>query len=105
MALRATLLNRTDVAELCQVLTNAGLELVVKTSRKSPPATLVIGDNGRIGAVPSVRFYPLVRFTITLRPHAAQLVDRYSERKEAGGSVNPAIDLSSIATAPKAASS
>ena len=73
MALRATLLNRTDVAELCQVLTNAGLELV--------------------------------RFTIALRPYAAQLVDRYSERKEAGGSVNPAIDLSSIAIAPKATSS
>ena len=26
----------------------------------------------------------LVRFTVLLRPHAAQLVDRYSERKEAG---------------------
>ncbi|TPG48223.1 arsenical resistance protein ArsH [Sphingomonas glacialis] len=26
----------------------------------------------------------LVRFTVMMRPHAAQLVDRYSERKEAG---------------------
>jgi arsenical resistance protein ArsH len=41
----------------------------------------------------------LVRFTVLLRPHAAQLVDRYSERKEAGVSIDPATDLSSIATA------
>jgi len=41
----------------------------------------------------------LVRFTVLLRPHAAQLVDRYSERKEAGVLINPATDLSSIATA------
>jgi arsenical resistance protein ArsH len=27
----------------------------------------------------------LVRFTVLLRPHAEQLVDRYSERLEAGG--------------------
>ncbi len=26
----------------------------------------------------------LVRFTILMRPHAAQLVDRYSERKDKG---------------------
>jgi arsenic resistance protein ArsH len=31
----------------------------------------------------------LVRFTILLRPHAVQLVDRYSERKAAGIAVNP----------------
>jgi arsenic resistance protein ArsH len=32
----------------------------------------------------------LVRFTVLLRPHAAQLVDRYSERKERGApSVTP----------------
>jgi len=31
----------------------------------------------------------LVRFTILLRPHAAQLVDRYSERKSAGITVDP----------------
>ena len=41
----------------------------------------------------------LVRFTILLRPHANQLVDRYSERKDAGVSINPDADLSSIATA------
>ena len=43
----------------------------------------------------------LVRFTVLLRPHAAQLVDRYSERKEAGVAINPAADLSSIATASR----
>ncbi|PCD01786.1 arsenical resistance protein ArsH [Sphingomonas spermidinifaciens] len=41
----------------------------------------------------------LVRFTVLLRPHTAQLVDRYSERKEAGLPIDPATDLSSIATA------
>jgi arsenic resistance protein ArsH len=39
----------------------------------------------------------LVRFTILLRGHAAQLVDRYSERKAAGVPVDPSADLSSIA--------
>ena len=42
----------------------------------------------------------LVRFTVLLRPHAAQLVDRYSERKDAGVPIDTATDLSSIATAP-----
>ena len=45
----------------------------------------------------------LVRFTILLRPHAAQLVDRYSERKQAGVPVDAATDLSSIAIAPQSA--
>jgi len=35
----------------------------------------------------------LVRFTILLRPHAAQLVDRYSERKAAGIMVDPVADI------------
>lgn len=35
----------------------------------------------------------LVRFTILMRPHAAQLVDRYSERKEAGA---PCFDPAAI---------
>lgn len=39
----------------------------------------------------------LVRFTVLLRPHAGQLVDRYSERKEAGVALDPHTDLSSIA--------
>jgi arsenic resistance protein ArsH len=39
----------------------------------------------------------LVRFTVLLRPHAATLVDRYSERKEAGQPVDPAGDLASRA--------
>ena len=43
----------------------------------------------------------LVRFTVLLRPHAEQLVDRYSERKQAGVPIHPASDLSSIAIAPQ----
>lgn len=39
----------------------------------------------------------LVRFTILLRPHAAQLVDRYSERKQAGVPIDAATDHSAIA--------
>lgn len=35
----------------------------------------------------------LVRFTILLRPHAVQLVDRYSERKAAGITVDPVADI------------
>ncbi len=40
----------------------------------------------------------LVRFTVLLRPHAKQLVDRYSERKDAGLVIDPAADPASIAT-------
>lgn len=43
----------------------------------------------------------LVRFTVLLRPHAVQLVDRYSERKQAGVPVDPTADLSAIAIAPQ----
>jgi arsenical resistance protein ArsH len=43
----------------------------------------------------------LVRFTVLLRPHAQHLVDRYSERCEAGIPVDTSSDLSSIATAPQ----
>lgn len=39
----------------------------------------------------------LVRFTVLLRPHAEQLVDRYSERKAAGRSIYRASDLSAMA--------
>ncbi|UYY57132.1 arsenical resistance protein ArsH [Sphingomonas sp. S2-65] len=46
----------------------------------------------------------LVRFTVLLRPHAAQLVDRYSERKDAGVPIDATTDLSSIATAPQRSS-
>lgn len=35
----------------------------------------------------------LVRFTVLLRPHAAQLVDRYSERVETGRQVGTADDI------------
>jgi len=35
----------------------------------------------------------LVRFTILLRPHTAQLVDRYSERKAAGATVDPVAEI------------
>jgi len=41
----------------------------------------------------------LVRFTVLLRPHSTQLVDRYSERKQAGVPIDPASDLSAIAIA------
>ena len=46
----------------------------------------------------------LVRITVLMRPHALQIVDRYSERKEAGVPINPAIDHSAIAIAPQPAS-
>jgi arsenical resistance protein ArsH len=39
----------------------------------------------------------LVRFTVLVRPNARQLVDRYSERKEAGVPIDPETDLSAIA--------
>jgi arsenic resistance protein ArsH len=39
----------------------------------------------------------LVRFTVLMRPHAQQLVDRYSERKQQGVPVDSATDLSAIA--------
>lgn len=39
-----------------------------------------------------------VRFTVLLRPYAAQLVDRYSERKNLGAPIAPAADFSAIAT-------
>jgi arsenic resistance protein ArsH len=39
----------------------------------------------------------LVRFTVLTRPHAAQLVDRYSERKSAGAPIDQDIDLSAVA--------
>lgn len=43
----------------------------------------------------------LVRFTILLRPYAHQLVDRYSERKEAAQKARPKIDLTTVGTSPK----
>jgi len=41
----------------------------------------------------------LVRFTVLLRSHTTQLVDRYSERKEAGLPIETSAALSSIAAA------
>ncbi len=43
----------------------------------------------------------LVRFTALMRPHAVQLVDRYSERKEAGLPVDNAADHSAITIMPQ----
>ena len=39
----------------------------------------------------------LVRITVLMRPHAVQLVDRYSERKAAGGSSDPSGDRAEAA--------
>lgn len=39
----------------------------------------------------------LVRFTVLLRPYTDTLVNRYSERKEAGVAIDSATDISSIA--------
>ena len=43
----------------------------------------------------------LVRFTVLLRPHSDQLVDRFSERKSADIVVDPRRDLSSIAASKR----
>ncbi|MCB5423820.1 arsenical resistance protein ArsH [Altererythrobacter sp. CC-YST694] len=39
----------------------------------------------------------LVRFTVLLRPHAAQLVDRYSERKDRGEPVDTPVEAAGLA--------
>lgn len=46
-----------------------------------------------------------VRFTVLARPHAAQLANRYSKRKDADVEFDPNADLSAIATAPQASRS
>jgi arsenical resistance protein ArsH len=43
----------------------------------------------------------LVRLTMLTRPHAAQLVDRYSERKAAALKRDPTTDRSAITAPPK----
>ncbi len=45
----------------------------------------------------------LVRITLLMWPHAEQLVDRYSEGKEAILPIDPATDHSAIAIAPQSA--
>ena len=46
----------------------------------------------------------LVRFTVLTRPYAAELVDRYSERKSAAATIDLRTDLSAIAIRPTAPS-
>ena len=58
-----------------------------------PKAYEEFDDAGRIVDV----MQELVRVTVLLRPHAEQLVDRYSERKEAGRVIDPKKDISAIA--------
>ena len=43
----------------------------------------------------------LVRMTVLMRPHAVQLVDRYSERKAAGSSMDPSGDRADAALGEK----
>ena len=43
----------------------------------------------------------LVRITVLMRPHAAQLVDRYSERKAGARPVRPEQDLATLSTASR----
>ena len=43
----------------------------------------------------------LVRFTVLLRPHADQLVDRYSERKDRNEPVDTPTELAGLVAAPK----
>ena len=40
----------------------------------------------------------LVRFTVLLRPHAEQLVDRYSERKDRGQPVDTPVEAAKLNT-------
>ncbi|MDR6790685.1 arsenical resistance protein ArsH [Sphingomonas sp. BE138] len=44
----------------------------------------------------------LVRFTVPMRPHAAQFVDRYSERQSTGVPIERATDLASLAVGQSA---
>ena len=53
----------------------------------------------QIGLAKMEKMEKMVRFTVVLRPHAAQLVAWYSERKDPDVPIDPTIDLSSIATA------
>jgi arsenic resistance protein ArsH len=39
----------------------------------------------------------LVRFTVLLRPHSAQLVDRYSERKDRDEPVDSPVEIAGLA--------
>ena len=78
--------------------------ITIPNQSSIPKAFLEFEEDGRMK--PSA-FYDrivdvmeeLVRITVLMRPHAAQLVDRYSERKDEGREVSPLTDLASRATA------
>ena len=79
------------------------MRMITIPNQSSVPKAFEQFDDGRMKPSPLYDrivdvMEELVRFTILLRSHTAQLVDRYSERRAAGCPVDPSVDLSSMAT-------